>query len=439
MTIIAFATSRDLDWQEIANHLKDIGYDGNLEVDSEIPSEWLLELGKDFPLQEGGSEKEIDGPIPQDILDDQSKALLEAEANAMLKNEAIDASKINIDAKNLTLDILIRRLENKGEMILDPDFQRSGNLWSNVRQSQLIESILVKLPLPAFYFDATNDNAWAVVDGLQRLSTLENFVVKKSLKLEGMEFLPGLNGKGYDDLPRPIQRRIQETGIFAYLIKPGTPDDVKYNIFKRINTGGLMLNPQEIRHALNQGVPADTIKEMAESEQFKRATTYSLDRGRRMEDRDYVNRFIAFYYHDYKTYERTDGGLDALLNKSLALIKEKDPQKLKSDFFKSMDTAYNIFMDDSFRKRFDLAAHRRRKPLNKALFEVWAVTFAQLTDTERAKLLLLRKQVNHEFVHLMNEDKYFDISITYATGDANRVRYRFGKIEELVHTILGKS
>lgn len=140
---------------------------------------------------------------------------------------------VDVDNKQFNLDIIIRRLENE-EIELDPEFQRGVNLWDGNRQSKLIESILIKLPLPSFYFDVQNGGRWVVVDGFQRLNAIKNFVVKKSLRLEGLDFLHTLDGKGYDDLPRPMQRRIYETIVFGCFIQPSTPSEYKKYIFNRI-------------------------------------------------------------------------------------------------------------------------------------------------------------------------------------------------------------
>src|SRR6218665_2561717 len=97
-----------------------------------------------------------------------------------LAEKPFDPNKIDITTKSPSIDILIKRLKaDPAEIDLSPAFQRRSDLWDDEKQSRLIESILVKFPLPAFYFDGSDNDKWLVVDGLQRLSSLRNFVVRK--------------------------------------------------------------------------------------------------------------------------------------------------------------------------------------------------------------------------------------------------------------------
>lgn len=356
-----------------------------------------------------------------------------AEDETLMMEDPFNPQYIDIKTKTMSLDNIIKRLK-EDEIDMSPDFQRQGNLWPPEKQSQLIESILIKLPLPAFYFDGSDDNKWLVVDGLQRLSAIKNFVVKKSMSLSGLEFLKKLEGSKFDDLPRAYQRQIEEAEIMAYIINPGTPEDVKFNIFKRINTGGLVLAPQEIRHALNQGVPAKFVAELANLYEFKRATGWVIATDR-MLDREFVTRFISFYINSPADYKPD---LDTFMSKSMGQLKSKTDEELasiKTNFIAAMRLASAIFSRWAFRKVFDKNA--KRKPINKALFEVWSVELAKLSDEKRILALKRKEEIFNDFVNLMNTDDVFVSSITSATGDKNRIKYRFYKIEELLKQQLG--
>jgi len=350
-----------------------------------------------------------------------------------LMDEPFNPSNIDIDIKSPTLSLLITRLQsNPPEIDLYPEFQRKDDLWDEGKQSRLIESILINFPLPAFYFDGTDDNKWLVVDGLQRLSCLRNFVINKTLKLQRLEFLKDIEGKSFDDLPRALQRKIEETQIVAYIIKPGTPPKVKYNIFRRINTGGLVLEPQEIRHALNQGLPAKYVAELATIPIFKKVTENKIS-SKRMLDREFITRFIAFYLNEPETYSPD---LDSFLNNSMSQIATLSQKKLsgmKSDFTKSMEISYDIFGKWAFRKA-DLYPHKR-KPINKALFEVISVNFAKLSDDERKMILSKKKDVLNRFILLM-KDHAFLRSITSGTGGKFEVMERFSKVKKILREVL---
>jgi hypothetical protein len=343
-----------------------------------------------------------------------------------------DAAKIDIRGQPLSLDLLVRRIKTL-RVNLYPEYQRLPELWKPERMSQLIESLLIRIPLPVFYFDGSND-VWEVVDGLQRLSTLKRFMVDKgdqALRLTGLEYLKEYNGKTFDELPPFLQSRIEETQLMIYVINPGTPEEIKFNIFKRINTGGLVLTAQEIRNALNQGIPAKTVREMAGYEEFKLATGYKIPTDR-MEDCDFVTRFIGFY-HEYRNYQPD---LDTWLNKGLARLKtmsEIERETMKADFKKAMLAMYDIFGDEAFRKRYN--EKDRRKPINKALFDSWSVNMANLSHDDIYKIKRRKKRMMDGFIRLMNEEE-FDVSISRSTGDAQSVRRRFEKIADLIKQTL---
>jgi hypothetical protein len=352
----------------------------------------------------------------------------------IIMEDPFNPSEIDILVKSPTISILIDRLaQNPPEIDLYADFQRSDDLWTVEQQSRLIESILIKFPLPAFYFDGSDDEKWLVVDGLQRLSSLRNFIIKKELKLKGLEFLKDLEGKKYDDLSRTLKRVIDQTQVIAYIINPGTPAKVKYNLFKRINTGGLVLEPQEIRHALNQGIPAQFVAKLAGLEEFKLATDFKINSSR-MLDREFVTRFLAFYINSPTDYIPD---LDNFLNNTmsqLASLSIEEREKVKANFIKAMITAYKIFGNWAFRKA-DLYPDRR-KPINKALFEVWSVCLAKLSKENRITLINRKEEVIARFVEICKPHSPFWYAISSSIGKKSGVIERFKTIENLIAEVL---
>lgn len=350
--------------------------------------------------------------------------------------EPFDPTLIRVTTKPITIDLLVARLRRK-EINLAPDFQRKAGIWDEAAQSRLVESILIRIPLPAFYMDASNDDNWIVVDGLQRLTTLQRYIVNREFRLRDLEFLKTLDGKYYHELPRNFQRRIEETQVTVYLIEPGTPSQVKFNIFKRINTGGLPLSPQEIRHALNQGNATKLLKKLAESREFKMATANSI-RDERMADREFVLRFLAFVMTPFRAYRSKD--FDSFLNDRMAEMNkmdEDDLSHLEVLFKAAMVTAYQIFGSDAFRKRYQPG--QARYPINKALFESWSVALVSVDNPQRKLLIERKEKLRTLFTARLNSDRRFEDSISIGTGDIRKLRYRFETAEALVRETLSDS
>jgi len=347
-------------------------------------------------------------------------------------NEAIthpfNPNEIEIETPPYTVGYLIDRIQHS-EINMNTEFQRQGNLWSDEKQSRLIESILLGLPLPAFYFDTFNIQ-WNIIDGLQRCCSIENFCVQKTLKLIGLEFLkekdgkPYLEGKGYDELDRTLQRSIITRPITVNLIKKAHRN-VRYMLFKRLNTGGLELTPPEIRNAVYQGVVADTIKRLAGLDEFLKATENRIPT-KRMQDRDFVSRFVAFSLTDYTLYTPS---LDDFINSSMERLEHIDILTVELNFKKALDLAYYIFENDAFRKRTHI--EDSRKPLNKAYFEVITVVFSKLDKSEIDMVKRSKELLKGNLRVLMNNYRYSN-SLSGGTGTKDSVNIRFSWFKQVL-------
>ncbi|KAB8314157.1 DUF262 domain-containing protein [Tolypothrix campylonemoides VB511288] len=346
-----------------------------------------------------------------------------------------DPTQIRVDTRPMTIDLVLSRIKYD-ELDLAPDFQRRDGIWTDTAKSRLIESIFIRIPLPAFYLDATNEDKWLVIDGLQRLTALKQFVINKQFKLKDLEYLKEFEGKTYNELPRNFQRRILETVITVYLIEKGTPPEVKFNIFRRINTGGLPLSPQELRHALNQGKATKFLTKLAASPDFLMATGMTKRSKNRMEDHEFVLRFLAFSITSYTDYQAKL--IDVFLNETMVKLNKMNDQELnyiEEIFLQSMRLAYDIFGQYAFRK-ISKSNLSRKYPINKALFEVWSVSLSKLSSQGIKKLLQRKQQLFDRIIDIMDRDDNFMVSISQSTSKISTVNYRFSTIEKLLQELL---
>lgn len=368
-----------------------------------------------------------------------------------------DPHLIKINFETINLGSIIENIEND-EIDLSPAFQRKSGLWTNTQKSRLIESLILGLPLPTFFFahetrpdiksigqsdkqpedKKTNTKLMLlVVDGLQRLCTIKEFVIDKTLKLSDLEFLNDTHkNASYDDLSREEHRKIKGSRITCANILEGNPPLVKFIIFRRINTGGLTLNEQEIRHALNQGKPADFLNKLARSNEFILATSKVI-KSERMLDREFVNRFLAFYMLGEKKY---GGEIDLFLADALSQLSNMPDETfnaIERRFTKSMFYAFEIFGEDAFRKT-KTKGSLKRKPISKALFDTISVNLARLDDIDLELLLKNKNYLVEEYDSLIQNDADFLRSISNATGTIPHVNIRFSKIHELIKKVIKK-
>ncbi|QJI41071.1 DUF262 domain-containing protein [Pseudomonas sp. ADAK2] len=366
--------------------------------------------------------------VRSEIVDDNYGLEPEIETSASM-SEPFDPSKIRVQTERKTIDLIFRRYVHK-EIDLAPDFQRRARLWPLFRRSQLIESLLLKIPLPVFYVAADQSDHWAVVDGLQRITTIVDFL-SNDFALSGLEYLSDLENCFYSDLDRAMKRRIEETELVINIIQPGTPDEVMMNIFKRINTGGIALNGQEIRNAIHKGPARELLRKLSTSTEFLLATDESIN-DMRMAAQELVLRFIAFLKMNSPDKPKN---LDNVLNSTMKLlnsIDELERFELESHFKRAMHLAYEIFGTDAFRKPSEI----KRNPINKALFESWGVNLAALSKKNIEIILSKKELLIENYFTVYENDKFFVESITTSTGHNAKILKRFMTIASIINATL---
>lgn len=343
-----------------------------------------------------------------------------------------DPNDIDVDISVVNLGSLLEQLEYK-EIDLQPEFQRASDVWSPVKKSRLIESVLLGLPLPSFYFSEDPEtNKLFVVDGLQRLCAFTDFCINKTLKLKGMQFLTSLEGVTYDKLDRTQIRRIKSLKVTLNTLRKNTPQRVKLVIFQRVNTAGVPLTSQEMRNALYQKKAADLLKRMVKLDSFHNATGGKIP-SKRMTDCDFANRFLAFYLYA-KEY---DSNLDEFMGDTLDKINKMSQQEidaLNDTFDKSMSICFNLLGNTAFKRPNPQVSGCFLK-INKAIFEVLSVSIAKLSADEQDVLIKNKSQFKDALYRLFTNDDFIK-SITSGTAKSPQVDYRHSKVQQLIKDII---
>lgn len=414
-------------------------------------------------------EKEYKDPIT--IAEETDVEFEEESAEIQEDTLPFEPEKISIEQKTLSLDAILRRIKQE-TIVLTPAFQRN-EVWDDTKKSQLIESLLMKIPIPMFYLSSDDMGILSVVDGLQRMSTIRDFVLGqdyldsadgkgnfdeskrgKGLKLKHLEFCTDLEGKQFCDLSPLHQNRIFESNLLFTIINPGTPEEVQRNIFKRINTGGVRLTDQEMRNAMYIGQATNLLLRLVDSDEFQAATGYSLRNAKRAEDMEVALRLVAFIVRDFTGYSRTvstDQWLSdtMIILNSLPSLTCKEYQKFCSskrasdpkivnkmtieeieDFFSTaMIRSREMFGNHAFRKSW---GEMMRKPINRCLFEMWGYILGHLTDAQYCHLMSNRTQFLHKYYQLL-EDVDFLRSITTDSMKHIALKYRFNTLIDLIN------
>lgn len=366
--------------------------------------------------------------IQEEYFDNRSTGV-ELEDDEPVIQKPWNPDDIRVGSKTFSVRNVLDMID-EGGLDVAPEFQRQ-RVWKPFQKARLVESILLQIPLPSFYFTEDPDGILRVVDGLQRISTIYAFTrggeyQDANFTLSDLEYLKEIEGKQYSELAPSWQRRVNNTQLVVHVIDPQTPDPVKFDIFRRINTGGTPLNAQEIRHCMSSQRSRDFLKRLVGSQSFNRATGGVLHEHIRMTDREVALRFVAFNRIEsiskYAQFETMDSFLTDATRFIDREATEAELDSLKDDFDGAMRKAFTVFKDHAFRK---WSIHEEsRNPINRALFEAWSVCLVPYDpDAIRAS----SDRIQSAARVLMTNDPDYLAAISTSTGDARRVRERFDK------------
>ena len=341
-------------------------------------------------------------------------------------SENILTKPLFIKTENRTLQDVLRRIDRK-EYSLNPDFQRDF-VWTKNQQSRLIESVLMRIPLPVFYV-ARSIGGLIIVDGVQRLYSLQSFHNNElTLKLD--ESSP-INNKKFKDLDRGFQIDFEDYNLTMYVIDEESDENVMFDIFDRVNSG-TPLTSQQMRNSLYTGQAANCLKELAEDGLFKKRTKLGKTSIKKMKDRELINRFISFDILGYEKYIEYKN-MDIFLAEGLKKIREYSPEdieSLKNKFYLTLKNNDEIFGQHAFRKHEKDS--KAKKPLTMSLWEVMSTILANYKYENIKKH---KTTIRDKFYELLKNEE-FKNSITLTTHSKEHVKTRFKMFKDMLEDIL---
>ncbi len=397
------------------------------------------------------TEEDLDSKLEELVLDIVEANINDEDLTASTFSKTKDSSfrpydpeKIRVEQKFFSIRQIYDMIKDK-DLDLAPDFQRNL-VWNRIGRSRLIESILLRIPLPMFYFSQDEEGVFYVVDGLQRLSAIRGYM-DNEYSLRGLEYLNSCEGKFFskdssklDKLEDKYIRRINTTQISVNIIDSQSPTKVKYDIFRRLNTGGKPLNAQELRNCIASRETRKLLKDMIALPSFVEAVGEISDT--RMGAQELALRFILFKnYYDVgglkgiENYsDHMDEELDECIEK-LRLCSEEKRNEYISSFDIAMQNAHYLFGEHAFRKVLIRTSEDNRKaPVNKALFTSFSVLLPSYSPSvvhsvkQGMLLSILTEQLLSDIEYL----KY----ISYGTNGWKNIVFSFIKADSILKQAL---
>jgi uncharacterized protein DUF262 len=354
-------------------------------------------------------------------------------------NEADPVSFWERRQRELVVSVLNYNLATLDDLIhtkkidLSPRYQRRSR-WDPKRQSALIESFLMNVPVPSVFLNEDDYGKYSVIDGKQRLTAIQAFL-RGRFALTGLKVFGELNGKTVEELPAPLRNALEtRAALQAIIILRQSDKDVKFEVFKRLNTGGVRLNPQEIRNSTWAGPFNDLVLELSESQAFHRLL--GIDRKdrsliwREMRDAEFVLRYFTFR----RNWETFSGGMQRHMDEFMAgnqYASEANLDEMRQDFSQTVDCVEAAFGPYAF-QRWVPGAGQWRKQVLAALYD--AQMFAcmghepQELQQERAQLI--------KGMQALFSNAEFRASIDAATNTPSLFKTRIAMVRSLVNPVV---
>ena len=327
---------------------------------------------------------------------------------------------------------------DKGRIFLQPDFQRYSQVWDYKTASQLIESVLLNVPIPPIYVAEEDDGSWNIIDGLQRLTSFKNFYEGK-FKLKGLDSLKELNKQSYESL-NPNAKSILDNGsLRIILITKESHPEMKYDVFMRLNRGSVKLTEQELRNCLYRGSLNDLIKDLRYNKKLLEILNLT-EPHKRMDDAELILRYFALS-ENFDKEGMSISGYKGIMKTFLNTFMDKNKNmteyqinQLREKFNDTIDKVYSIFGKNAF-KRIE-ANGEFYKWINKAIYDFIMLSFEQYHIDE---LIEHKEQILNALKTCVNENKDFEDSITVGTSEPRRMKYRLGGWMTKMGSILNDS
>ncbi len=369
-----------------------------------------------------------------DELDDLEEDEATQEEDEATDDLGVDKRKIFTDKSDPPIGALYMRHE-AGDLVLEPLFQRR-KVWEDSRSSRLIESLILEVPLPVFYLAEGADGNEEVIDGQQRLTAFFRFL-HNDYPLKALKALPQLNGMYFKDLDKPTQKLIRDSSIRTITFKKESDENLRFEIFERLNTGAVPLNRQELRNCVYRGPYNELLIELAKDPDYM-ALMGLKGPEKRMKDVEYVLRFAAFHHATYLKYKPP---IARFLDEDMRKFQRASNQEradLRSAFKTAVSLVRSLLGQHAFR-RFKRGTDKARggnwepKQFNASLFDILMWSFA---DKDKNQVMANLDAIREALIVLMTEDDSFVEAIELSTSSVKMVKTRFDAWRQALEAIL---